>query len=143
MASRTLIPTRAKMPTQKLAGSKETSTPGDSEQPQPPQRLTDHRQAVFGGREDVLEDQQQDGDGQQDGDLEAQLFSSDLADEEGRQVQDQQVEERHDEDGHVEKRLPDDGDLKQPGQNLVRGQVAAATGPTAAASLPCKRACSE
>lgn len=75
--------------------------------------LTDHRQVFLRGREDVLQDEQEDGDGQQDGDLEAQLLPPAVADEEGGQVQDQQVEEGHHEDDHVEQGLPVHDDLEE------------------------------
>lgn len=74
--------------------------------------LTDHRQLVLGGRQHVLENEQQDGDGEQDGHFEAHLLSAALTDEEWGQIQDQQVEQGHDENDQIKQRLPDDFNLK-------------------------------
>ena len=74
--------------------------------------LTDHRQLVLSGRQHVLENEQQDGDGEQDGHFEAHLFSAALTDEERGQIQDQQVEQGHDENDQIKQRLSDDFNLK-------------------------------
>ena len=74
--------------------------------------LTDHRQLVLCGRQHVLENEQQDGDGEQDGHFEAHLFSAALTDEERGQIQDQQVEQGHDENDQIKQRLSDDFNLK-------------------------------
>lgn len=72
---------------------------------------TDHGQHVLGGGQHVLQDEQQHGDGEQHGDLETELLTPGCVDEEGGQVQHQQVEERHNQVDDVQQRLPDDGHL--------------------------------
>lgn len=112
MASRTLSPTMVKTETQYLAEiiHKQRSvsltllTAGPLQQ----QQLTDHRQVKLSGRQHVLENEQQNGDGQEDGHFEAQLFTSGLADEKRGQIQDKEKKQWYDEIDHIEHWLPYD-----------------------------------
>lgn len=78
--------------------------------------LTYFRQLVFSGGQHVLENQQQDGNGQEYGHFEAQLFTSGLADEKGGQIQDQKIEQGHDKNDHIKHWLPSDVDLRKHSQ---------------------------
>lgn len=65
------------------------------------------------GGQDVIEDEQQDGDGQQYGDFEAQLLSSAVFDEEGGEVQNQEEQDGQQEVGDVEEWPPLHGELEK------------------------------
>lgn len=93
----------------------------------PPLRVRTYDGGLVGhGGQDVVEDEQQDGDGQQHGDLEAQLLSSVVGDEEGGQVQGQEEEDGQQEVDDVEEGPPLYGELR----SRVRGQ--GESGPSAA-----------
>ncbi|TNN32172.1 hypothetical protein EYF80_057667 [Liparis tanakae] len=122
MASSRLSPTRTKITQQYMAEGDTVRArllgPPVATASTTTTTLTDHGQLGLGGGQQVLQDEQQDGDGQQHRHLEAQLLAARLVDEEGRHVQQHEVEQRHDEDDHVEHRLPGDGDLKPGGEQV-------------------------
>ena len=76
------------------------------------------------GGQDLVEDEQQHGDGQQHGDLEAQLVPPVVGDEEGGQVQTQEEEDGQQEVDDMQKGPPLHGDLEGGGKVVkVRGRM--------------------
>ena len=76
------------------------------------------------GGQDLVEDEQQHGDGQQHGDLEAQLVPPVVGDEEGGQVQTQEEEDGQQEVDDMQKGPPLHGDLEGGGKVVkVRGRL--------------------
>lgn len=63
------------------------------------------------GGQDVVQDEQQDGDGQQHGDFEAQLLSSMVCDEEGGEVQTQEEQDGQQEVDDMQEGPPLHGEL--------------------------------
>lgn len=76
-------------------------------------RCTYERGLVGHGGQDVIQDEQQHGDGQQHGDLEAQLLSSVVSDEEGGQVQSQEEDNGQQEVDDIEEGPPLHGELRK------------------------------
>lgn len=73
---------------------------------------TYERRLVRHGRQDVVEDEQQHGDGEQHGDLEAQFLPVAVRDEEGGQVQAQEEEDGQQEVDDVQQGSPLDDKLE-------------------------------
>lgn len=84
--------------------------------------LTYERDPVGRRGQNFVQDQLQDGDGQQHGDLEAQLLASFFRDEERRQVQTQEEEHGQQEVDDVEDRPPLHGDLRRD-ERPLRGRM--------------------
>ena len=85
----------------------------------PCKTVTNERDPVGRGRQDVVQDELQHGDGEQHGDLEAQLLAAFVCDEEGGQVQTQEEEDGHQEVDDVEDGPPLHVDLSNDIQTSV------------------------
>ena len=72
-----------------------------------------------------MQDEQQDGDGEHHSDLESQLLSSVVRDEEGGEIQTQEEEDGQQEVDDVEEGPPLNGEL---GQNRIKGQMGSTSG---------------
>lgn len=83
---------------------------------------TYERSLVGHGGQNVIQDEQQDGDGQQHGDFEAQLLSSMVCDEEGGEVQNQEEQDGQQEVGDMEEGPPLHGELRKIGSKVRQGR---------------------
>lgn len=84
----------------------------------PHTRLTYQWNPVGRGWQNFIQDELQHGDGEQHGDLEAELLASFVGDQERGQVQTQEEQDGQQKVDNVEDRPPPHGDLRRDGEQM-------------------------